>query len=560
MPKTVIIDLQADIGDVKKQLDAVNKSLKGVQDTSEETKKTLKETPAAVNKIAKSFKGVGLAIKAMGIGLVLEAFSLLKGIFSENQKVMDIFNIALETMKILFNDVIDFVFKLKDPLVKLFEDPMESLKKFATMIKQNLITRVEGLLELIPKLGEAFKLLFSGEFAAAGKVAADAVAKATLGVEDFTDKVVEFGEAAVETISEVTESVTSRVKQATANAKTLVALRKQLIIDEAKLEEITLRNLKLQEDLRQERDDERLSIEQRIEANKLLGEQLQKQAEEEQKLIEKTIRLRQMEAAVDPNNVEKQAEVIRAKNQLLELEERINGFKSEQLINEVALNKEAAERNQLIADRANIGEEDALKQIENERAKLDAYIATLNEGTIAYEQALNDRKALDVAATKEEERRAQQLADAKVALSNSVFDVVKTLAADNEALVKGISAAQVIMNTAVAVMTALKDPTLVGPARFLAAATVAATGAAQLATVLRTSSDTAASGGGGGGGISGGAPSIGVIAAGQNPNEQIVDALNTQGQEPVKAYVVTKEVTTGQELDRNLVRNASLGG
>jgi len=85
----------------------------------------------------------------------------------------------------------------------------------------------------------------------------------------------------------------------------------------------------------------------------------------------------------------------------------------------------------------------------------------------------------------------------------------------------------------------------------------------------------ASSGGGGGGGgaasaTSGGsrasaaaqapqavAPSFNVV--GDSGSNQITDAINTQGSKPARAYVVSKDITTQQELDRNTQGNSSLG-
>jgi hypothetical protein len=91
----------------------------------------------------------------------------------------------------------------------------------------------------------------------------------------------------------------------------------------------------------------------------------------------------------------------------------------------------------------------------------------------------------------------------------------------------------------------------------------AAIGAA--ANIAATAKALSALGGGGagsapsGGGATGGgaAPQFNVV--GNSGVNQLADVMNTQQQTPVKAYVVPSDVTTGQSLDRNIIRNASLG-
>ena len=89
----------------------------------------------------------------------------------------------------------DLVAHLANVLVDLFSNPKESLESFGELIKQNLINRFDGLLNLIPELGRAITLLFDGEFSEAGKVAGNAVAKVALGVDDLSGKIEKATEA-----------------------------------------------------------------------------------------------------------------------------------------------------------------------------------------------------------------------------------------------------------------------------------------------------------------------------------------------------------------------------
>jgi hypothetical protein len=66
-------------------------------------------------------------------------------------------------------------------------------------------------------------------------------------------------------------------------------------------------------------------------------------------------------------------------------------------------------------------------------------------------------------------------------------------------------------------------------------------------------------GSGGGGGMS--APSINAPrfnVVGTNGTNQIAQSIGQQSNQPVKAYVVAKDVTTAQSLDRNIVSSASM--
>jgi hypothetical protein len=52
-------------------------------------------------------------------------------------------------------------------------------------------------------------------------------------------------------------------------------------------------------------------------------------------------------------------------------------------------------------------------------------------------------------------------------------------------------------------------------------------------------------------------PAFNIV--GSSDTNQLADAIGGQSQEPVQAYVVSNDVTTAQELDRNIINGASIG-
>jgi len=52
------------------------------------------------------------------------------------------------------------------------------------------------------------------------------------------------------------------------------------------------------------------------------------------------------------------------------------------------------------------------------------------------------------------------------------------------------------------------------------------------------------------------APDFNIV--GQSASNQVAQAVQGQFDKPVKAYVVSKDVSTAQEMDRNIVSTASL--
>ena len=64
-------------------------------------------------------------------------------------------------------------------------------------------------------------------------------------------------------------------------------------------------------------------------------------------------------------------------------------------------------------------------------------------------------------------------------------------------------------------------------------------------------------GGGGGAAVTPAAPSFNVVGA--SSTNQLAQTIGNQQQQPIKAYVVSNDVTTAQSLDRNIISSASIG-
>lgn len=130
---------------------------------------------------------------------------------------------------------------------------------------------------------------------------------------------------------------------------------------------------------------------------------------------------------------------------------------------------------------------------------------------------------------------------------------------------KAIEMSNAIVNTAAAATGVLKDTKGGSIARIAGMIAVIGAGLAQVAIISRQkfqSSSAAMTGGvtnvdtGDGGGALAG-PSFNVV--GQSGSNQLARAVSGQLSKPVKAYVVSKDVSTSQEMDRNVVKTASLG-
>jgi len=107
---------------------------------------------------------------------------------------------------------------------------------------------------------------------------------------------------------------------------------------------------------------------------------------------------------------------------------------------------------------------------------------------------------------------------------------------------------------------------IIGPALgFAAAGAAIASGVANVKKIASTKTPKGRGGGGSAPSVSGGggsAPSVSQPPAfnvvGASSTNQLADAIGSQTKEPVKAYVVSNDVTTAQSMDRNIVDGASI--
>jgi hypothetical protein len=139
-------------------------------------------------------RALGLAFKAaLGpIGLIIAAIGLvvgsIKAFFTSSEEGQNSLRKLQAIFGVVFNNLRDVLADLGKIFVDIFTNPVESLKAFGNAIRENLTNRLVGILELLPQLGKSIGLLFQGEFQKAGQVALDAVAKVSIGIDNFTEK------------------------------------------------------------------------------------------------------------------------------------------------------------------------------------------------------------------------------------------------------------------------------------------------------------------------------------------------------------------------------------
>ena len=580
------------------QADKTADSINEIADTTKDIGESAKDSQKGIKGLGTGFKGLGVAIKAAGIGLLLAAMDILKELFDNNQKTVDFFNTTFNTLQVAFSDFSKFISAniggIADFFQTIFENPVESIKALGEGIKNNIIERFQSMLEVLGFVGEAMKKFFTGDFKGAldsVKAAGTEMVDVLTGVDDSAKKIAEGTTKAAKAISNY---VVETVKQGQAMTETNKQAEIAEVLAQGLIEKYDLQA----EKLRQVRDDERFTIEERIKANNDLKEVLE---EQENAMLENAQRILDAKArqlTLDENNIEFQKEYLAAQNELIGVQAQVAGFRSEQLMNEMALQRElldlemsrkenALEVSDIYRETLLEVETNLFKQLElEEKFNRERYEQELKlftekkslykEGTQAYADAeaeiyllMANRTSQEKLEAKKRRELEQQVQQSKIQMTGDAIGALNDLAqaflSGNEEqakkafqINKALGISQAVVNTAQAVTAALTaggNPVkLATGAQFVEAGIAAATGAAQIATIARQQfqasgsvdtniqTPTAPST----------SPQFNIVgASGQNA---ILESLQAN---PMRAYVVGSDVTSQQELDRNRINQVS---
>ena len=601
MAVTKTINLEVNTKDAKKSLKGLEK---GVDDVNKEVKETSKSTQqmsgtldkvtggavskfgafkGALTSVTTGFKSMKVAIIGTGIGALLIAVVALGQAFTRSEEGQNKFAKIMGVIGSITGNLLDLLADLGENIIGVFENPKQAIKDFTKLLKENITNRFEGLLELIPQIGKAIGLLFEGEFTEAGKVAANAVGKVALGVDSITDsisgaidKIKEFGEE-VEADANAAAKIADQRANAEKAARKLIVERAQAEQDIARLREKAVNKEKFTAQERIEFLEEAGKISEELAAKETAVAKLRLEAKLTENSLTKSNKDDLNEAA------QLEASVIQLETQRLNLQKRLSTELLTARREAAAQAKEDAKVEPVVVDKKlqkiqeiqkayKQKQEDAEAEselqkiaLEEERKiaeldRLDATEAQKAEVIAFYQNKVQGVKDANAAEDEKNEKikNAAQLNMVKNTLGN-----MSTLFDDQSAAGKATAAAAALINTYQGITAELATKT-VTPFEFgvkiANIATTAAIGFKSVKDILKTTPSNAkggtnpASGAGGGGAPI--PPAFNIV--GSSGETQLADAIGGQSQRPARAYVVSNDVTTAQEMDRNIIEGASI--
>jgi hypothetical protein len=572
-----------ELNTLKEELESIKGELSGIKDAQ-------KDTTKALSGIAKGFSGIGLAIKSAGIGLLLSTFEFLKDVMMKNQRVIDTVTIATEALSIVFNQVTTFAIDLGESIVDAFSNPKEAILELWDVIKTNIVNRFEGLINQFKTAGKILQGVFTLDWDLIKEGAAETTTnfiQLATGLDEVQQS--EFAE----TLKEGAKAIISVGTEAVNTATKITALRNEVVQLEADQRLLNFTYLKEQESQRQIRDDVTKTLAVRIEANEKLAESLEKQLADEQGILDKKLELAQFESDADAENIEKKAEVTNALAELADLEERINGFRSEQLTNRTALELEQ----KAILDELKLAELtekeaefEALKQEYEAKIELarlaGAETEAIEEQYLANKKALQDgfaqeeldainKQNNDIEKENDKKNKALEASDkAKNQAINNGLQMIEGLFAGNEKAEKAFALAKIGIDTAKAIssLTANSEANPANAVSFGGAGIIQfATGLIRIVANIASakkllnskgSSPSATPASSGGGGNNAAAQATQQLSSqnfgGNAAQFDLAASTSSFSQAPLQAFVVQQDVEDQSEMSTQIQNRATL--
>ena len=172
---------------------------------------------------------------------------------------------------------------------------------------------------------------------------------------------------------------------------------------------------------------------------------------------------------------------------------------------------------------------------------------------------LEEKKKIEEARNQREKTKLTKAGeDARLNIINFAADAAIAIAGKGSALGKSIAVAMAIINTRKAITEALGDKEVPAFFRILHATAIGAFGFKQVKDIMATKLPVGDKGGGGGAtSVSVSAPDFNVV--GQGAGSQLAGVVGARFGEPIKAYVLSSDVTSAQEMDRKIDSTATIG-
>jgi len=573
----------------------------------------LKNLKGGLGGATKGMNLLKVAIIGTGIGALLIAITAVTTAFKSSEAGQNKFAKLLGIIGSVVGNLVDLLADLGEGIIAAFENPKQALINLKNAIKENITNRIESLIDTFGFLGKAIKKVFSGDFKGAledAKSAGSSYVDSLTGVKNTIDKVTESTKSFVKELKEEAviagqiadqrakadkierKNIVDRAKADRDRAELLEkAVNKEKFTAQERIEFLKEAGRLEEEITNKEIEAARLRLEAKTSENALAKstkEDLEEEAQLKANLINletaKLTKAKEVTSQIIALNTEEAAR-LKAKADEFESEYTFLpgvGFVKKESIEKVAKNTEEVNK---VLDDITKQREDAKAETEVQKLELEKErkLKEIEDLILTEEQKANiiafyDDKILKAKETIND--KEIEAARKKTLAVGNALNQLSNIAGENTVAGKGFAVAAATINTYQGVTDALAAKTVTPfdtALKFINAASILSNGLRTVKQIVSVKVPNAAGGSGSGGAStpsggasiqSGGAsiqsggsvsipPAFNIVGA--SGTNQLADAIGGQTQQPVQAYVVSSQVTTAQELDRNIIDDASIG-
>jgi len=541
--------LVGEIDDLEDKLKSAKGAAADWIDTLESAGGPIGMLGGALNKAKVATQSFGAALKATGIGLIVSLIGGLVAALSKSEDTMKKF----EPILIMFEQALNGILGALEPLIDGFIELAQNVMPYVTQAFKVVYSAVTAVFQSLGKLGSAVVKLFKGDFKGAWE---EAKASVTSFDDNYNAAVTRFESGQKKMTKTQKENLDKQAKDRDEAAEKAKQQR------EAELKELLDGQKEAMLELLSEREAEEYKVNEHYSNLLFLAT----------KYGDDTTQLKEAQA-----------------NALAEIDKKYRDKEKEQA------EKDAEEKKKLADEYAKfqLDQYEKIKKLEEDRqdvtfktnqavsqswVDLGSNIAGIFGSLInVFEQGSSMAKAFGIAqvAINAASSIGQILVNARAAQ----FEYDKAIATGNAAILAGIpklvnpvtfalGAAEIAAGKA-AVAGGIAGKAAVKVNTGLQVAAVGVSSAAQIAAILSAGKSKSSGGSGGGSAQSAGggaipnAPTVVATAApqiqttgGMNPTQQIGETISA-AQRPIKAYVVSGDVTSQQALDRRTSRAAT---
>jgi len=613
MAEKVVVELEVksdkgvkDVQKLNKEISNTNKEIKETQDASSQMGSTLdKATGGAVTKFKNlrgalktavtGFKSLRVAIIGTGIGALLIAVTSLGQAFTRSEEGQNKFAKLLGIIGSVTGNLLDLLADLGEGIISVFENPKQALINFKNAIVENVQNRITSLIDTFGFLGSAIKKVFSGDFTGAledAKKSGSSLVDSFTGVKNSIDKATESTKGFIEELKEeakIAGQIADQRAKADKVERKLIVERAKANRDRAELLDQAAQKEKFTAQERIAFLEEAARIDEEITNKEIEAARLRLEAKQAENALTKSTKADLDEEAnlkarlidLETQRLTKQktvsAQIVSAKREeqaeLKAIEDEAKAKQKEEDDAKDAKDKELADLKKQIRDAEAVTEDERRAlEIEKTIAHYDKLIELAKAqglSTVALEEAkTKSLNKLNQTTSKNEIKWEKLTQKEKSKVITQGLNNLTSILGEESAAGKAAAIASATISTYQSATDSYKSLSgipIIGPALgFAAAGAAIASGVANVKKIASTKTPKGR-GGGGSPSISGGggsAPSVSQPPAfnvvGASDTNQLADAIGGQSQKPVKAFVVSNDVTTAQSMDRNIVDGASI--